>query len=398
MGNKNNTKTYLKFNLITFLIVFLLSYSTVFIQKVNANSASIYASSIYKTAWETINEKFYFKSNVNLDKWKNKFENKITDLDDAHNCINKFVKELDDPYTKFLTREEFKEEQNIINSTLTGIGVKLSNDEPLVLDVLSESPAEKNGIEQNDYILSIDGKSTNNLDGSQTANLIRGPVGSPLTIKLKRGNNVLTKTLKREELRFKAVSSKMLDNNIALIKIDSFIPENTSNLFKDEITKFMSADGIIIDLRNNSGGLLKNAIEIADMFLDKGKIVSTINLSKTVNELANSNQLYDSNIIIRVNERTASASEILTSALKENKRATVIGERTFGKGLVQEIVRLPDDSALHVTIAVYLTPNGNNLNKKGVIPDVIISDEEKQLEKAQEILYTLKEKSKVALL
>ncbi len=394
MRNQNDTKIYFKFNLITFLVVFLLSSSTIFIQRVHANSSSIYASSIYKTAWETINNKFYFKSKINLGRWEKKFEDKIEDLDDAHNCISKLVKELDDPYTKFLSREEFQEEQNIINSRLTGIGVKLSSHKPFVLDVLAESPAEKEGILPNDLILAIGGKSTTTLNGSQTANLIRGPIGSPITIKLKRGKEILTKTITREELKFKAVSSRLLDNNIALIKIDSFIPENTSRLFKDEITKFMSADGIIIDLRNNSGGLLKNAIEIADMFLAEGRIVSTVNLTKTVNELANSSQIYNSNIVILVNENTASASEILTSALKENKRALVIGEKTFGKGLVQEIIKLPDDSALHVTIASYLTPGGNNINKKGIIPDVIISNEVKQLEKAKEIL----EKLKIALL
>ena len=384
---------YFKLNALTLLLTFLLLLPTIFIQKVNANSTSLYASSIYKTAWETLNEKFYFKSGTNLNRWKNKFENKITDLDDAHNCINKLVKDLDDPYTRFLTREEFKEEQDIINSKLTGIGVKLSNNEPFVLDVLDGSPAEEVGIKRNDFIVAINEKSTSNLDGSQTANLIRGPIGSSLTVRVKRGNEILSKILKRKELKFKAVSGQLLDNNIALIKIDSFIPENTSNLFKEEITKFMSASGIILDLRNNAGGLLKNAVEIADMFLDEGKIVSTVNLSKTVNEFANSSQLFDSNIVILVNEHTASASEILTSALKENKRAIVIGERTFGKGLVQEIIRLPDDSALHVTIAAYFTPRGNNLNKKGIIPDLIISDEEKQLEKAKEIL----EKSKIAL-
>lgn len=398
MDNKNTTKIYLKFNLVTFLVVFLLSSSTVCIQKVKANSNSIYANSIYKTAWETINEKYYFKSKVNLERWENKFENKIDDLDDAHNCINKLVRELDDPYTKFLSREKFQEEQDIINSTLTGIGVKLLNKKPIVLDVLAESPAEKEGIMPNDYILSVGDKSTNNLDGSQTADLIRGPVGAPFIVKLKRGEKVLTKTLRREELKFRAVSSRLLDNNIALIKIDSFLPANTSNLFKDEIIKYVSADGIIIDLRNNSGGLVKNAIEIADMLLKEGKIISTVNLSKTINDFANSSQIYNSNIVILANERTASASEILISALKENKRAIVIGKKTFGKGLVQELVRLPDDTALQVTIAVYLTPNGTFINKKGIIPDVILNNEEKQLEKAREILYTLKEKSKIAFL
>lgn len=396
---KNSSLIYLKFNTLTFLFLVLFFCSSVFTQKVNADPNEPNPYEVYSAAWNNLNEKFYFKSNVDLTKWENKFNSRINNIKDAHKYINRLVKELDDPYTRFLTKEEFKDEQDLISSSFVGIGVKLASKKPIIIDVLDESPAEKNNIKEDDYIVSVNNKSTFGLSSSQVASLMRGPKGTELTITIKRNRKALTKTLKREELNFNVVSSKLLENNIALIKIDSFIPENTSKLFKDEIIKLMSADGIILDLRNNSGGLLNNAIEIADMFLDKGKIVSTVGNINKVNEFANSSTLYDSNLIILVNENTASASEILASALRENNKAIVIGEKTFGKGLVQEIVKLPDESALHITIAAYLTPSGKNINKKGLIPDEIVLDEEVQLQRAKEILTKLsKDNSRLALL
>lgn len=386
MKIKKDTKIYLKFNTLTLLTLFLLFYSTIFVQRVSADFENSLPKQVYDTAWQIINEKFYFKSGLNLDGWQNKFENRINDLDDAHHCINKLIKVLNDPYTRFLTKDEFKDEQDIINSTLVGIGIKLSNKKPIILEILPDSPAEIEDIRPNDFLLAVNNQTTHNLSTNEVVNLLRGSKGTLLTITLKRENNILNKTLVREELKLNPVSSKMLENNIALIKIDSFISENTSKLFKDELIKLMSVNGIILDLRNNSGGLLKNAIEIADMFLSEGRIVSTVNNSVKINEYANSSKIFDSEIVILVNENTASASEILTSALKENKIATVIGERTYGKGLVQEVVKLPDESALHVTVASYLTPNGTNLNKTGITPDEIVYSNEKQIERAKEIL------------
>lgn len=386
MPYKNDTKKYLKLNIVTFLVLFLLSYSSIFIQRVHASQEGINPKELYNIAWEILNEKFYFKSHANLTKWKNKFENKINNINDAHKYISKLTRELKDPYTIFLTQEEFKEEQNIINSSLTGIGVKLANNKPIVLDVLPNSPANIKGIKPNDYILSIDNKNTRNLTSDQILNLLRGPKDSTLTVKIKRDKDILNKILKRQEIEIKAVSTQLLEDNIALIKIESFIPENTPQAFKDEVSKLMSINGLILDLRNNSGGFLKNAVEIADMFLSEGKIVSTITKGVKINEFANSTQLIKSPVIILVNEYTASASEILTSALKENNRALVVGKKTFGKGLVQEIIELPDSSALHVTIGVYLTPQGKNINKSGILPDEIVYENNKQLNRAKEIL------------
>ena len=383
---KKDTKVCLKFNLLTFFVLFLFSYSTLFIGKVSAGTETVSPEEVYQFALNIINEKFYFKSRINLDRWENRFNKKIKNLDDAHKRIDKITKELKDPYTRFLTKEQFDDEQSIINSTFIGIGVKLAFEKPVIVEVLENSPASIEGIQPYDYIVSINDKSTKLLNSTEVANLMRGPKDSTLTVGIKRKNKLIQKIVTRQELNFKAVSSKFLDNNIAFIKIESFIPENTSALFRNEISKLMSSDGLILDLRNNSGGLVKNAVEIADMFLNQGKIVSTVNNSTRTNEYANSIQLYKSNIIILVNENTASASEILAGALQENNRAILIGKRTFGKGLVQEIIKLPDDSALHVTIASYLTPNGSNINKIGLTPDEIIYDENIQIKRALEVL------------
>ena len=376
----------LKFNFLTFLLLFLLCCPVIFIQKVYAGFEGPRPELVYTTAWQIINNKFYFKSRINLDYWENKFNGRINNTSDAHKYITKLVKELKDPYTQFLTEEEFKEEQNVLNSTLIGIGVKLASHKPIVLDYLQNSPAEKNGIEKDDLIISVNGKSTKGLSSTEVASLLRGPKDSPLTLKIKRGNKILTKALSRTEFEIKSVSTKLLDNNIAYIKIDSFFPQNTVNLFKDELSKLMSVTGIILDLRNNSGGLVKNAVEIADMFLAEGKIVSTVTTTGIQNEYANSSQLITSKVVVLVNENTASASELLASALQENNKAIVIGKRTFGKGLIQEIIQLPDQSGLHVTTAAYLTPQGTNIHKKGIIPDEIIYDDNKQLLRAEEIL------------
>lgn len=386
MNNKNDTKKYLKFNLLTFLIVFVLASPSIFIQKVNADFENLLAHEVYNVALRTISEKFYFKTSSHIENLGNKFQNKIHSLADAHRYITKLIKELNDPYTKFLTKEEFKDEQDIINASFVGIGIKLAANKPLVLDVISGSPADKTGIKNGDYVTSIDGKHTRFLTTSQITKLLRGPKDSLVSIGVKRGNEIVSKLVQREELNFKTVSSNLLPGNLALIKIDSFVPENTSTLLKEELLKVMSANGLILDLRNNSGGLLKNAVEIADMFLSEGRIVSTVYNAKNINEFANSSKLFNSKVVILVNENTASASEILSSALRENGRATLIGKKTFGKGLVQEIVKLPDDSALHVTTAAYLTPSGKNIDKIGLIPDEIILDADKQLRRAKEIL------------
>lgn len=367
-------------------IVSILTFASFFTLSSKANSISATPLNVFQTACKAINEKFYFNTSLDFQKLQSEFESKINTLKDAHLYIETLIKKLNDPYTRFLTKEEFKDELDIINSTLIGIGIKLDYKKPVILEVLPDSPAYKNGLKANDYIVAVNNIDTKKLDSTRVSKYLKGPKGTKVKIKVKRGLDTVEKTIVRKELEFKAVSSKMLEDNIALLKISSFIPKDTSKICKDEIQKLMSADGLIIDLRNNSGGLLKNAVEIADMFLSEGKIVSTVQGTKKANEFANSTTVYDGEVVILVNENSASASEILASALKENGRAKIIGKRTFGKGLVQEIVKLPDESAMHITTAAYLTPKGKNINKIGVAPDKIVRNTKAQLDAAKKYL------------
>lgn len=385
--NKTKTRT-IKLKIVLFLILLLFQFSLTQNTRAVANNIDPY--SIYNKALQTIDQKFYFKPKLNLDKWENlKYKTEIRTLDDAHRYIENFINSLGDPYTRLLTKEEFKEEEQIISSQFVGIGVKLASNSHIVLDVLPNSPANKEGIKPQDYILAVNDISTRKLNTREVANLLRGPKETTLKITIKRGHEIITKVVKRDELKINPVSTQLLENGIALIKVESFIPEDTSKVFKEELSKLSSAKGVIIDLRNNSGGLLKNAVEIADMFLSSGKIVSTVGYFGKLNEFANSSKLTNASIVILVNEHTASASEILASALRENDNAIIVGKRTFGKGLVQEVVKLPDESALHVTIGAYYTPKGKNINKVGITPDKVVYDSEKQLVKAKEILTNL---------
>lgn len=393
---KSKTLKNISTNLICKVLVFASLLLTLPLQAKSNPDESIKAKEVYSTAINNLKNKFFLETRIDFKKWEDK---KVKNIDDAYLEINKLVKELNDPYTRHLTKEEFKDEQGLMKSSFVGIGVKLASNAPQIIDVIKDSPASKEDLRSNDLIVKVNDKNTKGLNSNQISNLLRGQKDTFLTLAIKRDKNILVKTLKRSDLNFQTVSSRDLGENLALVKIDSFIPENTSRFVKEELMKLMSKDGIVLDLRNNSGGLFKNAVEIADMFLAEGEIVSTVTKSNKVKDFAHPAQITKSNIVILVNERTASASEILTGALKENKRAIVIGRKTYGKGLVQEVVELPDKSGLHVTIAAYLTPSGKCINKIGIIPDILVNNDDEQLNKAKEILQSLKEqKPKIALI
>ena len=386
MNIKTSNSNIIQIFLLSFAI-FIVFVSSVFIlNKTYASSTTGEPKEVFDTACGSLSSKFFLKSDTDILKLQNKYKDKILSTNDAHKYIKKILSKLGDPYTRLLTKEEFTNEQNIIKSTLIGIGIKLANKKPVILDILPNSPASQSNIKPYDYILAINDKNTSGLSSKEITDCLKGSKGTSLKLTLKRNSDVFTKEIIIDEIKLKAVTVQTLDNNIALVKISSFIPENTSNQFKEELLKLMGGRDLVIDLRNNSGGLLKNAIEIADMFLSEGKIVTTIQKFNKTNNFANSGKIFDGNIVILVNENTASASEILTSALKENGVATVIGKKTYGKGLVQEIIKLQDGSALHVTVASYLTPSGRFIDKKGITPDKIINSEEKQILTAKEIL------------
>ena len=310
---------------------------------------------------------------------------------------------LNDPYTKFLDPKEFEEEKSSIKGSLKGIGVQIGvrDGKLLIIAPLEDTPGERAGLKAEDEILAINGKSTKGITVDKAADQIRGKEGTVVELLIKR-KGVENKVYRvvRAEINLKSVSLKIPENakispEIGYIRLSSFISKNATSEFQNALKQLSDKKGYIIDLRSNPGGLLSNAIFISDMFLNGGVIVSTVDRDG-YKENIRATRKYVTNkpVILLINKGSASASEIFSGALKDNNRALIVGEGSFGKGLVQEVNTLMGGAGMNITIQKYLTPNGTDINKKGIQPDVVVelteedikNKNDKQLAKAQELL------------
>ena len=360
---------------------------------------------LYDNVWRLINNKFVDQSNNQQDwaKWRHKYDNQIRTNEDAYVAINTMVASLNDPYTKFLDTKEFAEETSSIKGSLKGIGIQIAvkDGKLMVIAPIEDTPAEKAGLLADDEILEIDGVSTKGITVDKAADKIRGKEGTQVTLLVKRKDNPPKKyVITREEIEIKSISQKLptdvkLPNDFCYIRLSSFISRNAATEFGNILNNNRDKKGFIIDLRSNPGGLLTNAIYISDMFLDGGTIVSTVDRDGYKETQRASAGVYTKKpVVVLINKGSASASEIFSGAMKDNHRAIIIGEQSFGKGLVQEINKLPYESGINITIQKYLTPNGTDINKKGITPDIEVKLTEEdvknkndlQLKKAIEVL------------
>ena len=308
---------------------------------------------------------------------------------EAYDAIREMVKKLGDPYTRFMDPEEYKNMQIDTSGELTGVGIQLAADEKTkkltVISPIEGSPAATAGIIAKDIITKIDSTSTDGMDVNKAVTLIRGPVGSEVQLTVMRNNQELNYQLKRAKIEIHPVrysDKKTPAGNIGYIRLVQFsanaapeMREAIQNLEKQQVT------GYILDLRSNPGGLLHASVDIARMWIQEGGIVSTVDRQgESDREDADRRALTDKPLVVLVDGGSASASEILSGALQDNKRGTIVGTKTFGKGLVQSVRGLGDGSGLAVTIAKYLTPKGRDINKHGIDPDVVIelSDQQRQ--------------------
>ena len=310
---------------------------------------------------------------------------------------------LDDRYTRFLDKEEFSEEGRSIKAVLGGIGIQIGvrDNKLLVIAPIEDTPADHAGLKAEDEILEIDGKITKGMSDKEAADMIRGEKGTKVKLLIKRADKpAKLYEIVRDEIQLKAVSAKnpfnmVIPKNVGYIKLSTFISNNAAQEVKNALKANEDKSGYILDLRSNPGGLLSNAIYIADFFLEEGAIVSTVDRDgyKEV-RMSSPSVLTDKPLILLINGGSASASEILSGALKDNNRALLVGERSFGKGLVQEINQLPGGAGVNITTQRYLTPNDTDINKKGIAPDVEIklteedgkSKHDPQLTKALELM------------
>ncbi|MFH1542272.1 MAG: S41 family peptidase [bacterium] len=314
-----------------------------------------------------------------LDIVKNDYVNKeVDDQKLVYGSIRGMLAALDDPYTRFVEPKAYDEMKVRMSGSYSGIGIYIGmKDHNLaVISPIEGTPAYKAGLKAGDLIVKIDDKTTKDMALEEAVSIIRGPRLTTVVLGIERKGWEKAKDIPivRNKIEIKALRTKLLDGNIAYLKLNTFENISSAKEFEKALRTHREADGLIIDVRGNGGGLLQNAIEIGSMFIEDGMIVQTIDRYGR-NEQINSTGrvLWRKPTVVLINEASASASEILAGALRDNHVATLVGETTFGKASVQNVRRLNDGSALLVTIAKYRTPNGDDINKVGISPEVIVT-------------------------
>lgn len=355
--------------------------------------------------WQIINRQYVDGTFNKLD-WvavRKEYLNKsYSNKQEAYKSIREMLKKLNDPYTRFMDPEEFKSLQVDTSGELTGIGIQMGLDEKTkkltVIAPIEDTPAAKAGLLAKDLITKINGKSTEGMDTNQAVSLIRGEPGTMVSLTIQRSGQEKEFKITRAKIEIHPVEYSQRQTpagNVGYIRLKQFsanagkeMQQALKNLENKQVA------GYVLDLRNNPGGLLFSSVEIARMWMNNGTIVSTKDRQGEVErETANGRALTNKPLVVLVDKGSASASEILSGALQDNKRAVLVGSQTFGKGLVQSVRPLDDGSGLAVTIAKYFTPNNRDINKHGIDPDIKV-----ELTDAQRQALWLKERDKIGTL
>jgi len=358
-------------------------------------------------AWQIVNRE-YVDDTFNRVDWQQVrqrlLDKSYSSREQAYTALRKELEKLNDPYTRFMNPKQYESLTNQTSGELSGIGIRLEVSEVTkvltVVEPIENSPASKAGIQSGDRIVSINGKQTKGMTVEAASNLIRGDVGTKVSLEIRRDQGqpfVVSITRARIELATVRYSLKQEGkSNIGYIRLNEFSSHAADQMrraIKDLQTQ--KADGFVLDLRGNPGGLLQSSIEISRMWMGDGAIVRTVDRRGKNEEVsANQTALTKLPLVVLVDGNSASSSEILTGALKDNGRATVVGSQTFGKALVQSVHNLADGSGLAVTIAHYYTPKGTDISHKGIAPDVKIdlTETDKQtLSSNPKLLATLKD-------
>ena len=349
------------------LIIFL--FFTILAKNVYSSEANIYKKiDLFGEVLEKINKEYV---------------EEINQSESMDSAINGLLQSLD-PYSAYMSPEIFNEMQTETSGEFGGLGIEVSMESGVVkvISPIDDTPASRAGIKAGDYIVKIDDIQVQGKSLSEAVELMRGSVGSEieLTIRRRGEKKALNFIITREIIQIKSVKADLLNENIGYIRLTSF-NENSSQQIKKEIENFeknINVKSYILDLRNNPGGLLSQAIKISDYFLDNGEIVSTKSRKPNENRkwFAQKGDLTKGKtLLVLINYGSASASEIVAGALKDHKRAILLGESSYGKGSVQSIIPLKNDGAIRLTVAKYYLPSGKSISEVGVSPDIEITEE-----------------------
>tara|TARA_B100001093_G_scaffold409516_1_gene398548 strand:+ start:2757 stop:3893 length:1137 start_codon:yes stop_codon:yes gene_type:complete len=318
-----------------------------------------------------------------LEKINKEYVDEIDQSESMDAAINGLLQSLD-PYSAYMSPEIFNEMQTETSGEFGGLGIEVSMESGLVkvISPIDDTPASRAGIKAGDYIVKIKDTQVQGKTLSEAVDLMRGPIGSSieLTVRRRGVKKALTFNITREIIEIQSVKSDLLENNIGYIRLTSF-NENSSEQIKDKINdleKNQNIKSYILDLRNNPGGLLSQAIKISDFFLDNGEIVSTKSRKASENRkifAKKGDLIKGKTLVVLINYGSASASEIVAGALKDHKRAIILGENSYGKGSVQSIIPLKNKGAIRLTVAKYYLPSGKSISEVGVWPDIEIDEE-----------------------
>ena len=361
-------KNYFKY-ILTITVVILLNISN-----------KVYSQNIDK-----LYEKIDLFAEV-LEKIQNEYVEEVDQVEIIDAAINGALQSLD-PFSAYMNPKIFEESQSETSGEFGGLGIEVSMESGVikVIAPIDDTPASKAGIKAGDYIVKINGEQVQGKTLMEAVNLMRGPEGTSIEITVRRKGLRKAKIFKitREIIEIKSVISKIVDNKVGYLRLRAF-NENSSSQLKKEISKIEKNKklvGYILDLRNNPGGLLSQAVTISDFFLNDGEIVSTKGRKKRENRkfFAKKGDKIDGKpLIVLINNGSASASEIVAGALQDQKRAILLGETTFGKGSVQSIIPLKNRGAIRLTISKYYLPSGKSISEVGVVPDIKVEEEDEE--------------------
>ena len=307
----------------------------------------------------------------------NEYVSEIEEENLVEGAVKGYVEGLGDEYTEYFTKSEMEEFKSEVQGNYVGVGIYMMQNTKenniVILYPIEGSPAEKAGLKSGDIIKKVDDTEFTGEDFEKVSTYIKGKEGTKVKIEIERNGENLTFEVERKKIDLYPIKTEILQNNIGYIKVSSF-DDDCAKEFKqtyNELNKSNKLKGLIIDLRNNGGGIVDEALDMVDLILDKDKIelISTNKNGEEEIKKSKSNPVINVPIVVLVNGNTASASEIFAAALKENGKATIVGEKTYGKGVIQELISLRDGSGIKVTIEEYLTPNRNKINKVGITPD-----------------------------
>ena len=319
-----------------------------------------------------------------LDKIQKEYVEEIDQSEAMDAAINGVLQSLD-PYSSYMSPEIFEESMTETSGEFGGLGIEVSMEAGVVkiITPIDDTPASRAGVKAGDFIVRINGEQVQGKTLFEAVNLMRGPVGTSIEITIRRKGLKKAKIFKitREVIEIKSVKAELIDKEIGYLRLRSF-NENSDNQLKKEISKFENNKklvGYILDLRNNPGGLLSQAVKISDFFLNDGEIVSTKGRHSRENRkffAKKGDRINGKPLIVLINNGSASASEIVAGALKDQKRAILLGETTYGKGSVQSIIPLKNNGAIRLTISKYYLPSGQSISEVGVTPDIKIEEQE----------------------